>query len=288
MTTGWIKDQVVLITGGGSGIGLAIAERFVDEGAKLILVGHEKRELELAAQTLGKTVATYAGDVRNYSTHAGAVALAEERFGRLDCLIANAGIWDFMTSLADMPEGEALEVAIDDVLSVNVKGYLMAAKAALPALSRSGGNIIFTLSNAAFHVAGGGPLYTASKHAGVGLVKQLASELAPRIRVNAVAPGVFKSNLKGPSGFGLEKTSIADVPLEDIIADVVPMGTIPHAKDYTAPYLLLASPHQVPTATGSIISIDGGMGVRGFPRPGGGYDLEARYTATQNGSGDQK
>ena len=79
------------------------------------------------------------------------------------------------------------------MFGVNVKGYLLGAKAAYRELAKTRGSIIFTVSNAGFYPCGGGPLYTASKHAVVGLIRQLAYELAPSVRVNAVAPGLVRT-----------------------------------------------------------------------------------------------
>lgn len=266
-----------LITGGASGLGLAIARRFLAEGARVALFDVSAGRLDAAGAELGLDVLLQQGDVCRMADNMAAVAAAEFRFGQLDCFIANAGIWDFMTPLADLPDDERLEAAVDQLLAVNVKGYLLGARAALPALARSGGSMIFTLSNAALFVAGGGPLYTASKHAGVGLVRQLAHELAPRIRVNAVAPGAIATDLRGPQALGLADQSIASVPLRELVPHVVPLGFLPEPDAYTGAYVMLASPRDGGCATGSVISIDGGMGVRGFPRAGGGHDLQERF-----------
>src|SRR3546814_14170393 len=99
----------------------------------------------------------------------------------LDCLIGNAGVWDYSTQLADIPDNGISE-AFDEMFAIIVKGYILAAKAALPALYKSKGSAIFTVSNAGFYPGGGGVLYTAGKHAVIGLVNQLAHEWGPRIR----------------------------------------------------------------------------------------------------------
>jgi NAD(P)-dependent dehydrogenase (short-subunit alcohol dehydrogenase family) len=133
--------------------------------------------------------------------------------------------------------------------------------------------MIFTVSNAGFYVAGGGPLYTASKHAVVGLIRQLGFELAPKIRVNGVAPGAIPSDIRGPRALGMEARSIASIPLGEFVEQFIPLGRLPQASDYTGSYVLLASESNSSTATGSIINCDGGMGVRGFPKPSGGSNL---------------
>src|SRR3546814_13245073 len=90
----------------------------------------------------------------------------------------------------------ALPISCDELFGVNVKGYVLLAKASLPALVRSGGSLVYTVSNAGFDPAGGGVLYTASKHAVVGLIRQLAFEFAPPVRVNGVAPGPIDTALR--------------------------------------------------------------------------------------------
>ena len=106
-----------------------------------------------------------------------AVARAIERFGKLDCAIGNAGIWDYSLSLDAIPD-ERVDAAFDEMFHINVKGYLLLAKAALPSLAASGGSIIYTVSNAGFDPAGGGPLYTAAKHAVVGMSRTAAVDYA--------------------------------------------------------------------------------------------------------------
>src|SRR5207302_9381670 len=117
-----------------------------------------------------------------------AVAETVERFGKLDTLVANAGIWDYQRRLTRLSAKE-LEATFDELFSINVKGYFLAAEAAWRALVKTRGSIVMTLSNASYYVNGGGPVYTASKHACLGLMKELAYELAPKVRVNRVACG---------------------------------------------------------------------------------------------------
>ncbi len=132
-------------------------------------------------------------------------------FGKVDVYVANAAIWDGNTALLDLPE-DRLDAAFEEIFAINVRGYLLGATAAAPALFESCGNMIFTLSTAAVRAGGGGPLYTASKHAGVGLVRQLAFELAPRVRVNAVAPAGMATDLRGPQALELgDRASMADL-----------------------------------------------------------------------------
>jgi cis-2,3-dihydrobiphenyl-2,3-diol dehydrogenase len=269
---GWLNGNVALVTGGASGLGRAVVARFIEEGAKVAVLDRSPEGCARLRDEFRDEVAATVGDVTSMADNRRAVADCVGRFGKLDCFVGNAGIWDFSIPLVRLHE-DKLSQAFDEVFGINVKGYLLGAKAAVPELVKTGGNVIFTVSNAGFNVAGGGPLYTASKHAVVGLVRQLAFELAPKIRVNGVAPGAIPSDIRGPRALGMEGRSIASIPLGEFAEKFLPLARLPEPRDYTAHYVLLASKENSPTATGAIINCDGGMGVRGFPRPAGGYDL---------------
>ncbi len=146
--------------------------------------------LEELRKRYGDALVGIEGDVRFLDSHREAVARCVEAFGKLDCLVGNAGIWDYLTQLVDIPD-ERIAEAFEEMFAVNVKGYVLAAKAAVPALYKSKGSAIFTVSNAGFYAGGGGVLYTAGKHAVIGLIKQLAHEWGPHIRVNGIAPGGY-------------------------------------------------------------------------------------------------
>lgn len=275
--TGWLSGHVALITGGGSGIGRAVAERYVAEGARVCILGNDKAQLHATVRDQpdpGQWLAVEA-DVRDTIALHRAVAATVHEFGRLDTLVANAGLWDFQRSLTRLSGAELAET-FDELFSVNVKGYLLAAEAAWRELVKTRGSIIMTLSNASFYVNGGGPVYTAAKHACLGLVREIAYELAPHVRVNGVAPGGMNTDLRGPSAIGLGERSIGasfakrmpdqamPVPLHDSSTD---------PADFTGPYVLLASRAQSGVITGEVISADGGIGVRGFANPAGGDHL---------------
>jgi cis-2,3-dihydrobiphenyl-2,3-diol dehydrogenase len=164
---------------------------------------------------------------------------------------------------------------------INVKGYLNLAKAALPSLVRSSGALIFTVSNAGFDPAGGGPLYTATKHAVVGLIRQLAYELAPTVRVNGVAPGPIETDLRGPEALGLAEKSIGSINLSGGAAPNVPLGFVPTGADYAGAYVFLASRNDSRPATGGVLSLDTGISVRGIGRVAGGTRLAAKYQTGQ-------
>lgn len=275
---GWLDGTVVLITGGASGLGLGIVERFLAEGASIGVLDISADKMAALKAAHGDRIVMIRGDVRSLADNRRAVEAVVDRFGRLDVFIGNAGIWDHGMSLADLPE-DAIAEAFDELVGVNVKGYLLGAKAALPHLVRARGSIIFTVSNAGFYVGGGGPLYTLSKHAVVGLVRQLAHELAPSVRVNGVAPGAVPSDLRGPRALGMAERSIQGLPMEDIAKQSLPLAFVPTPADYAGSYVYLASKANSPSATGAVINCDCGIGVRGIWAVAGGYDLEERFGA---------
>jgi NAD(P)-dependent dehydrogenase (short-subunit alcohol dehydrogenase family) len=268
-----LEGVVALVTGAGSGLGRAIVDRFLAEGAR---VGVLEKNAEKAANLksdLGDRVAVTVGDAASLPDNERAVAATAAAFGRLDTFIGNAAIWDYGMSLIDLPP-DLIDEAFHEVFAVNVKGYLLGAKAAAGPLLASRGSIVFTLSNAAFYPGGGGPLYTAAKHAGVGLVRQLAYELAPKVRVNAVAPGGMATDLRGPLALGMQDRSISAMRVagEDR-KRLTPLQVDPEARDYAAHYVLLAARGESRTVTGAIINCDGGLGVRGIRHVAGGTHL---------------
>lgn len=139
----------------------------------------------------------------------------------------------------------------------------------LPARSQSGGHCLdgerWLGSAHRVHV------YTASKHAVVGLVRQLAHELAPKVRVNGVAPGFMRTDIHGPKALGLGDVTPSSLPdLEQIAVATTPLRFLPRPEDYTGHFVQLASRSNASTTTGTVVACDGGLDVRGIglPQPG--------------------
>lgn len=270
---GWLEKSVALITGGGSGLGLALVERFLEEGAQVAVLEADESRADKLRATFGERVCVTVGDVTRYEDNVRAVECTIEKYGQLDTFIANAGVFDFFQPLAEY-EGEKLASAFDELMSINTKGGLLGARAALPELLKTGGSIIFTLSNAGFYPGGGGPIYTASKHALVGVVRQLAHELAPKVRVNGVAPGGMKTGLRGLSSTGTSDQSLNQMDtLDEMLIGITPLQVSPRPEDYCGPYVLLASKQNSSVTTGALINTDGGLGVRGISSVRGGENL---------------
>lgn len=260
----WLENEVAVVTGAGSGIGKAVVHRFVEEGAKVVAFDLSEDRLKALKEERGE-VAVVQGDVRRLDDNRRAVATAVSEFSKLSVFVGNAGIHDGRRTLEGLSD-EELENGYDEVLGVNLKGYLLGAKAALPELKKTRGRMVFTLSTSSFYV-GGGVLYVASKHAALGMMRQLANELAPDIRVNGVAPSGTVTNLrtapslagKNEATAGVFGTGRSPRPANNILELVIA------PEDHAAAYVLLAS-SQSKTMTGAVINTDAGRGVTTFNR----------------------
>jgi NAD(P)-dependent dehydrogenase (short-subunit alcohol dehydrogenase family) len=179
--------RVVLITGGGGGMGRAIAARFLESGAKVALADFDGSRVETACADLDPKGANLIGiqaDVTKVADCARMVQETAAKFGRLDVLVAGAGIW------AEGPADEATEAEWDRVIDVNLKGTFFAARYAIPHLEKTGGVIVNIASDAGITGNAGASIYCASKGGVVILTKALAVELAPRgIRALSICPG---------------------------------------------------------------------------------------------------
>ncbi|WP_425986756.1 3-(cis-5,6-dihydroxycyclohexa-1,3-dien-1-yl)propanoate dehydrogenase [Brevundimonas sp. TWP1-2-1b1] len=272
-----LKDQVALVTGGGSGLGLAIVERFVEEGARVAVFDRSQERIEEVTRQFGDRVVGIAGDVRDIDDNHRAVDECLKSFEKLDTFVGNAGIWDYSKSLISTDDRD-LSSAFDEMFGINVKGYVLGAKAALPALYKTKGHMIFTASNASFYPGGGGVLYTATKHAVVGMIKQMAHEFAPYVRVNGVAPGgIGGSNLSGSSALAQQGVKFSDIPLDDLMKQMLPLERAFKAHEYAGAYVFLANRRDNTPGTGGVLNFDGGIGMRGFASPNMGVQLSEKF-----------
>lgn len=269
-----LEQQTAVVTGGASGIGRAVVDRFVAEGANVV-VADLASVAEPPPGWAGR-VEQVSADVSTFEGNLSAVERALEAFGSLDVFVANAGLNDAFTPLLGLEPG-ALADAFDQIYAVNVKGLLLGCRAAVPRLVESRGSVIVTLSNSSFYPDGGGPIYVSSKHAALGIVRQLAHELAPAVRVNAVAPGGTRTDLRLPPAMGLEdgqpRRAMTSPEVESMIEAVTPLAIAALPSDHTGAYVLLADREDSRTITGAVISTDGGLGVRGIRRVRGGDEL---------------
>jgi NAD(P)-dependent dehydrogenase (short-subunit alcohol dehydrogenase family) len=247
-------------------------EAFVREGAKVGVLERVPDRVQDLAKRLAEKGLAVQGDTTSLEDNEKAVAEVVSTFGQLDILVANAGIFDGFMSLVDFPK-EKLSEAFDELFSVNVKSHLLSAKASVPELLKTEGVIIFTVSNAGFYPAGGGVLYTSSKFAVRGLVIELAYQLAPKIRVNGVAPGGTITDIRGLKAVAQDQVSafsmVSPEEMKAFIQKTNPLGVLPTPEDHAWAYVYLASKEQARVVTGTIIHTDGGLGMRGWTKVAG-------------------
>jgi len=178
-----LEGNIALITGGSTGIGLATAKRFVNEGAYVFITGRRQRELAAATNEIGANVTGVAGDVANLADLDRLFAQIQQEKGRLDVVFANAG------GTALTPLGTITEEHYDSLFNVNVKGLLFTVQKALP-LMPDGASIILNASIVASKGLAAWSVYSATKAAVRSLARTLTTDLkGRRIRVNAVSPG---------------------------------------------------------------------------------------------------
>ncbi len=246
-------DKVAAITGGGSGIGKEVAARLVAEGASVVINGRDAAKLEAAAREIdpsGQKVAVSPGDIADPATGAALVDLAVSRFGGLDVLVNNAGVFN------PKPFLDLTEADYDWYLDTILKGKFFTAQAAAKAMKDKGGAIVQTGSMWAIQAIGATPsaAYSAANAGVHALVRNLAIELAPHgIRVNAVAPAVVETPVYNT--FMTEEQVKATLPTFDAFH---PLGRNGQPRDVAEAILFLAS-EQASWITGTVLPVDGGV-----------------------------
>jgi NAD(P)-dependent dehydrogenase (short-subunit alcohol dehydrogenase family) len=225
-----LAGKVAVVTGGGSGIGLAIARRFVAEGARVFITGRRQAQLEAAAADIGRGVTAVRCDVGNLADLDALYAAVGEQAGRIDVLVANAG-GGVMARL-----GEITEEQFDTTFATNVKGVLFSVQKALPLLS-PGASVIVTGSTASIRPGPGQEVYGATKAAVRSLVRSWAlSSKARNFRVNVLSPGPTKT----PGLLGIAPDDQQAAMLHQM-AEAVPLGRVADPDEIAAVALFLAS-----------------------------------------------
>ncbi|OBI53557.1 3-(cis-5,6-dihydroxycyclohexa-1,3-dien-1-yl)propanoate dehydrogenase [Mycobacterium sp. E787] len=261
--TGWLEGKRALIVGAGSGIGRAVLDAFCTEGAKVAALERDSAKCErLRVELAGVPVVD--GDAVTRAANERAVAAAVDALGGLDTLVNCVGVFDFYRGVGDIDAGD-LSSAFDEMFRTNVLSHLQSVKAALPALQAgTGSSIVLCESTSSYHPGRGGALYVSSKFAVRGLVATLARELAPRIRVNGVAPGgTLGTDLRGLASLGLEGVRLDDTPdrASDLAART-PLGVALTGEDHAWSFVFLASDRSR-GITGETVHPDGGFGLGG-------------------------
>jgi NAD(P)-dependent dehydrogenase (short-subunit alcohol dehydrogenase family) len=242
-----LKDKVCIVTGATSGMGKSIAETFSKEGAKLILSGRNiERGNALAANLEGAIFIP--GDVSSASYNEELVQGAIENFGKLDVLSINAGILG-LGSVVELDPAEWQKT-----LDTNLNAIFYLSKYAIPYLLKGEGNILINASIAAFKSFPNHPAYCASKAASLALMKQMAVEYAPKIRVNAICPGPVDTPLLWDSAKAFEnpETAVENAGKTTLLNR---LGT---PEDISKLALFLVS-EDSSWITGSAMTIDGGI-----------------------------
>lgn len=259
--TGWLEGKRALVVGAGSGIGRAVVDAFRAEGAKVAVLERDRGKCEGLRREL-PDVPVVEGDAVTREANDRAVATAVDAFGTLDTLVNCVGIFDFYKGIGDI-DADGLSAAFDEMFRTNVLSHLQSIKAAIPRLrATTGSSIVLTESTSAYYPGRGGVLYVSSKFAVRGLVATLAHELAPKIRVNGVAPGgTLNTDLRGPTSLGLDGVRLDDTP--DRSRDMAarsPLNVALTGEDHAWSFVFLASDRSR-GITGETVRPDGGFGL---------------------------
>jgi NAD(P)-dependent dehydrogenase (short-subunit alcohol dehydrogenase family) len=245
---GKLDSKIAVVTGGSSGIGLAIAERFIKEGATVYITGRRKAELDAAAHKLGEKAKAVQSDVSDLDGLNRLYAEVEKEEGRLDVLVANAGVVE-QSMIRD-----ASEAHFNKMFDINVKGTYFTMQKALP-LMRDGGSIILVSSCLSVKGFPGHSVYNATKAAIRSLVRTAAAELVGAgIRVNTLSPGPVDTPIIGIQCGSPEEAD----EFRKQAAGHVPLGRLGRPDELAAAALFLAS-DESSFSTGTDLVVDGGM-----------------------------
>jgi len=245
---GKLEGKTALITGGNSGIGLATAKQFVNEGAYVFITGRRQPELTAAVKNIGKNVTAVQGDVANPDDLDRLFAQIKKEKGKLDIVFANAGVARYA------PLGTITEAFYDSIFNTNVKGMLFTVQKALPLLP-DGASIILNASIVASKGLSSNSVYSATKAAVRSFARTWTTDLKDRrIRVNAVSPGPIDT----PGLSELLASSQAGQERKKMIPNTVPLGRLGTPHEIAKAVVFLASDDSS-YVTGIELFVDGGF-----------------------------
>jgi NAD(P)-dependent dehydrogenase (short-subunit alcohol dehydrogenase family) len=241
--------KTAIVTGGGSGLGFAIADKFVQHGIQTIIAGRNKEKLEAAQQQLGELCHVHPCDVSDLASIPGFVRQVIEQFGQIDILVNNAGI-NMKKEFTEVTDEEFQQVLLTNVTSV----FALSREVVKHMLPKQSGSIINISSMAAQYGLPKVIAYSASKTAIDGMTRAMAVELSPKgIRVNAIAPGFIYSEMTA-------KALDSDPERKAKVFGRTPMGIMGQPSDIgEAAYFLASDAAQF--ITGVVLPVDGGNSI---------------------------
>lgn len=256
--TGRLSTVAAVVTGGGSGIGRAVVEAYLSEGAAVTVVERSAEQAERLLREHPAGLDVLVGDATDAGLLAEAVARAEQAdlpAAQLTCCV---GVHDGFASVRDL-SAEALSVAAQDIWVTNVLSVLLAVNTSHAWLAARSGSVTVTVSESAFHPTGGGVLYGSSKWALRGVVAHLSADLAPAVRVNGVSPGgTTGTRFAGTPTLGRPVPADEREGRDELIAEGNVLGVVPTPADHAGAYLYLADPVAARVVTGVVLKTDGG------------------------------
>ena len=243
-----LSGKVAVITGANSGIGLACAQAFAAEGARVVIVGRRQDAVDTALASIGPDAMGFVGDVADLAMHDRLLAAVKARFGAVDIYVANAGTAILEPSFAVTVDNYDLQFA------TNTRAVFFGVTKAL-ALMRDGGSVILTSSIAGSKVMDNHAVYAGSKAAIEAFARNWALELKDRrIRVNVLSPGPVDTPILAKLGI----TESARPDFDKSMAAAIPLGRLGQPNDLAQAALFLASDDSV-FVTGVNLKVDGGM-----------------------------
>lgn len=226
-----LAGKKALITGGNSGIGLATARLFLEEGAEVAITGRDQKTLDVAAEQLGPKAKAYRADVADSAARKELFAKLQQDFGELDIVFANAGI------AGQTKAGSTSEELFENILRVNLTGVFFTVESALPLL-KDGSSIIFNGSVVGSLGQSGYAAYAASKAGIRAMARSMAADLSPRgIRVNVISPGATKTPIWSRNSPSPDEAG----EMAKRIASTIPLGRWGEAEEVAKAVLFLAS-----------------------------------------------
>lgn len=248
-----LEGRVALVTGAGAGLGRAIAAELAARGADVAVTGRSPGSIAETAEQVraaGGSARSFTLDVASGASVEAAVGEITASLGRIDIVINNAGVLD-----AFLPAIDTSEALWDEILTINLKGQFLVARAVLPQMVRRRSGVFVNMASAAGTVGGmGGTAYTSSKHGVIGLTRQMAVDYGPHgVRANALCPGSIDTEMS--------RVFLAENPDVVTLVNSVPAGRQGSPEEIARLAAFLAG-DEAPFMTGAVLTIDGGWTTR--------------------------